>query len=162
MRVLMTAVLALGGALLFQRLGVPAGALIGAMASVAAFNLLVKEVPSVPSSVKFLAFAAIGWAIGSQFTVASMQAVKDAAWPILASVLILIVLGGAIAWLLWWAGGIDPLTAFLAACPGGLAQMVSVSSEMGANSIIVTAVHLVRLASVLFVAPVIARVLSGN
>jgi uncharacterized membrane protein AbrB (regulator of aidB expression) len=71
-------------------------------------------------------------------------------------------LGGAIAWLLWWAGGIDPVTAFLAACPGGLAQMVSVSSEMGANSIIVTAVHLVRLASVLLVAPLIARVLSGN
>jgi hypothetical protein len=50
-------------------------------------------------------------------------------------------------------GHIDPCDRVLAACPGSLAQMVSVSSEMGANSIIVAAVHLVRLGSVLLVAP---------
>jgi uncharacterized protein len=162
MQAVMTAALALGGALVFQRLHVPAGALIGSMVSVATFNLLVREVASVPPSFKFLAFAVLGWAIGSQFTPASMGALREAALPILASVLILIVLGGAIAWLLWKAGNLDPVTAFLAACPGGLAQMVSVSSEVGANSVVVTAVHLVRLASVLLVAPLVARALPGG
>ena len=162
MQLLTTGLVALGGAFVFQRLHIPAGALIGAMVSVAAFNLLAKNVPSLPSVFKFLAFAAIGWTIGAQFTTQSMIALKAAVWPILLSVVILILLGGAIAWLLWWGAGIDPVTAFLSACPGGLAQMVSVSAEMGADSVVVTSVHLVRLASVLFVAPAVAKALAGG
>jgi uncharacterized protein len=155
----MSVVAALGGAFVFQRLGVPAGALVGAMVAVAVLNLTGGNASSLPSSVEFVTFALIGWSVGAQFSTESLAALQKAAWPIAASILILVVLGGAIAWILWQIADLDPITAFLAACPGGLAQMVAVSSDVGANSVVVAAVHLVRLAAVLLVAPLIVKTL---
>jgi membrane AbrB-like protein len=155
-------IVALVGGLLFERLHVPAGALLGAMVGVAALNLANFGVaPSGPGTLlRFAAFAIIGWELGARITPQTLDAVRKAALPIVVVVAGLMVASVVLAFVLH-RSGVDPVTAFLAASPGGLSQMVAISTDLGANVVVVSIVHLIRIIAVLVTAPLIARLLSG-
>jgi membrane AbrB-like protein len=86
--------------------------------------------------------------------------VRKAALPIVVVVAGLMVASVVLAFVLH-RSGVDPVTAFLAASPGGLSQMVAISTDLGANVVVVSIVHLIRIIAVLVTAPLIARLLSG-
>ncbi len=159
--VLRTIVAALAGGYLLERLHVPAGALIGAMAAVAAINLTGLDTAELPEWSRFLAFAAIGWALGQQFTRESLDTLRASLVPIAIVVGGLLLAGGLIT-LVLRAAGLDPATAFLAASPGGISQMAAISAAVGANAPIVVTAHLLRVITVVGTAPLIVRFLSGD
>lgn len=151
-----TAVAALAGALLFQQLNVPAGALLGSMVGVAALNLGLSTTVTVPSWASFAAYVVLGWSIGQGVTRKTVGSIADSFVPIMLTVVVLLTVGGLLAWALVSWGRFDPVTAYLAASPGALSQMVALSKEMGASSLIVVTVHTVRMLTVLVAAPLIA------
>lgn len=157
MHFVQTAGAALIGAAALEMLKVPAGALIGAMIAVAAVNLVGWTTLELPPPVRFLAFAALGWSIGSAVTRESVQALRQFAVPLLVTVVALMLVGGLIAVALVALGLTDSITAFLASSPGGLSQMAALADAHGADAPLVAAVHTFRVVAVILVAPIIAR-----
>jgi membrane AbrB-like protein len=151
---------ALAGALLFERLKVPAGALIGAMVGVAAVNLMGLGTVTAPGWLRFAALASIGWVLGQQFDTDTLRTVRSALLPTLLVVTALMGTGLLLAWLLGLMG-FDAPTAFLAASPGGISQMAIISAEVGADPVVVATVHLVRITAVLLSAPFLVRLFEG-
>jgi membrane AbrB-like protein len=158
MEVLRTLIPALVGALLLDRLGVPAGALIGAMIGAAAVNFFGFEAAATPLWLRFAALAVIGWEIGRSITPDRLDAIRGALLPMVAVVIGLLVSGAAIAFVLT-RFGIDAPTAFLAASPGGVSQMGAISADVGADAALVVTVHLMRVITVVMTAPFIVRLL---
>lgn len=154
-----TLLAALVGGFVFDRLRIPAGALIGSMVAVAAVNLAGSETVGAGPVLRFVAFAILGWEIGSQVTRETMTAVRTAIVPVLVVVVGLLAAGALFGWVLHRAG-LDPVTAFLASSPGALSQMVALSTAFGANAVLVSVVHLIRILVVILAAPVVARLLA--
>jgi len=159
MPILITLSAALTGALLFEKLRIPAGALIGAMVAVAALRLADLPATDLPALGRFLAFAALGWAIGEGVTRDVLRTLVGAAVPVLATVLALVLFGAFVAWVLVRLGVLDPATAFLVASPGALSQMAAMSDAVGANTPVVVTVHVVRIVTIIALAPVVVRLL---
>ena len=144
----------------FDRLGVPAGALIGAMLGVAAVNLSGAAAVGPGPTLRFVAFVVIGWELGSQVTQSTLEEVRAAAAPITVVVIGLLVAAGLLGIVLHRAG-LDPVTAFLASSPGGITQMAALSTELDGNGVVVSVVHLIRVLAVVLSAPIVARLLAS-
>lgn len=151
-----TAAAALVGALVFEQLNIPAGALLGSMVGVAALNLGMSSSVNVPAGASFAAYVVLGWSIGQGVTRTTIGSIADSFLPIVSTVVVLLLVGGLLAWALVSWGGFDAVTAYLAASPGALSHMVALSKETGANSLVVVTVHTVRMITVLVAAPLIA------
>ncbi|WP_052668774.1 AbrB family transcriptional regulator [Nitriliruptor alkaliphilus] len=162
MTLLTTVAAAVAGAALFEAARVPAGALVGAMVAVAVVNLAGTATSELPSWARFAAFAAIGWAIGHGLDRTAVRAVRDHVGVIVATVLVLLVVGAVIAVVLVRLSLTDPATAFLATSPGGLSQMTALSVAAGADATLVTTLHLVRVVVVVAVTPWIVRLLPAG
>jgi len=162
MSILMTAVAALAGGALFERLNVPAGALVGSMVAVAAVNVAGPKMEELPGSLEFLAFVALGWAIGDGVTRQTLSELWESAFPLVFIVLTLLAVGGLLAFIAVQVGWMDSTTAFLAASPGALSQMSALATALDANAPLVAAVHTVRVVAIVLVAPIVARVVAGG
>lgn len=149
---------ALAGAALFERLHVPAGALIGAMLAATALNLSGVATVPVPSWLRFTAYVTLGWLLGSQLTADTVGSLRQAVLPVAVIVVSLLLAGGLIAFGLRLMG-LDPATAFLAASPGGISQMAAISVDIGANAPLVVAAHVLRVMSVVLTTPLVIRLL---
>ena len=155
--ILQTAVIALAGAALFDRLGVPAGSLLGALVAVAAFNLLGRDAVAPPEAIQFLALGALGWGIGAGITPETLTTLRRAALPLTLMVVALLGFAGLLAFVVTRLGIMDGTTAFLAASPGALSQMSGLARAVGADAALVVAVHTTRVVALVIVAPVVAR-----
>ena len=67
---------------------------------------------------------------------------------------------GLLAWLFVAATDIDPLTAFLASCPGGMDSVAIISASMGGDVPLVMAVQTGRFIFVLLTGPALAAYLT--
>lgn len=162
MHLITTLAVALAGAALFELLRVPAGAIIGAMLAVTVFNLSNSVMAAtLPRPAQFAAFAAIGWLIGQGITKTVLHALASSAILVAVSVSVLVIFGGFLAIVLVRLG-VDPATAFLATSPGGLSQMSALSVAVGADSSLVTTMHIVRVVVVILVAPLVVSILPGG
>ena len=161
MNVAQSVLAGLAGALLLDRLNVPAGALIGAMAGAAVLNLFGGLAAPVHPGLRFAAYAVIGWVLGQQLKRDTLSLLRQAALPITVIVVSLLAAGALIA--IWLRGlGFDAATAYLAASPGGIAQMAVLSTEIGATGPVVITAHLIRITTVIITAPIIVRLLSQS
>ena len=160
MNIVTTALVAVAGGALFERLNVPAGALVGAMVATAAVNVAGTQVTLAPGWLRFAAFVALGWAIGEGVTRGKLAELGRSAAPLLLIVVALLVVGGLLAALAVALGWMDGTTAFLAASPGALSQMSALAAAMDANAPLVAAVHTVRVVAIVLVAPVVARLVA--
>lgn len=162
MNLVTTLVAALAGAALFEALRVPAGALIGAMVAVTLVNVTPVAMAELPGAAKFLSFAAIGWLIGQGITREVLRSLVSRAGLIGVAVGLLLLFGGAVAFVLVRLGLLDPATAFLATSPGGLSQMAALSAAVGADAALVATLHIVRVLAVIVLAPVVLKLLPGG
>ena len=153
-------VIAASAAYLLDWLNFPAGALIGAMVAIAGLKLSGVDVAGVPGTLRFVALIVIGWDLGTRFNKQLLEAVTSNLLPLVLVVAAFIIMGWVLAWSLWKLGLMDPATAVLATSPGGLVQMGALTSEMEANAALVVGVHLLRIVSVLFSAPLVSRLAS--
>ena len=163
MPTVVTITAALVGAFVFERLGVPAGSLLGGVAGVTAVNLAASFDPvALPSSARFLAFAALGWAIGEGVTSETLRELQSSIGVIAIVVVVLVVVGGVTAWALTTVGMTDANTAYLTTSPGALSQMAALSTDTGADSLLVTTTHTIRVITVVLVAPVVTQWLTSG
>ncbi len=100
MQAIQTVVVVGLGALIFERLKVPAGALIGGMVAAIALSLSPLEIQPMPGWFRFVAYAGLGWLLGEQFTRDTLSTLRDAFWPVVLVVGTLIVTGVVLTFLL--------------------------------------------------------------
>jgi membrane AbrB-like protein len=151
MTVATTLLAALAGAALATRLGIPSGALIGAMLAVGLLKITGVPTFDVPAAGRFAVYCAVGWLLGQTFTAESLRQLKAAAVPILACVALFVVFGLVLGWALWQFAGFDAHTAFLSTAPGAIVQIGVLSADSKANVPLVLTVHVLRITSVIIV-----------
>lgn len=158
MVIVRTVLAALVGAWIFERLEVPAGALIGAMVAVAAVNLFGSSTVPLPDWARFLSFAALGWLLGQAFTRETLLSLKESIVPV-AIIVVSLLTATVLITLVLRTLGVDLATAFLASSPGGISQMGAIAADLGANAPVVVTAHLVRVITVVVFAPLVAKLL---
>lgn len=153
-RALGRAVLALGigavSGLVAAGVGVPLPWMLGPMLGVAVAALLRAPIhPPVP--LRPVVIPAIGVMLGSSFTpeVVGMIPRWSASVALLAPFL---VAAGAVSWLIYRRiGGYDPVTAYFAAMPGGLNDMLVMGAEAGGDERRIALAHGLRIFCVIMV-----------
>ena len=129
--------------LLFSKLKVPAGYMIGAFVGVTAFNVITSLAwapPNTRTAVQVIAGAFVGCSM-ERSDVARLKHIGQPVLFMLASFLIFnIVLG----FVLWAISSLDLVTALMCAVPGGINDTPIVAADMGANAPVVTVMQLIR------------------
>lgn len=149
-----------GGALLWSA-GVPLAWLLGAMFATAAATLAGLPV-AVPPTLRSGVIAALGMLIGAGF----QRERFDAIWLWLPSATLLapyvVLVGASSFWYLRRIARIPPHTAFFAAAPGGLSEMVLLSHREGADMRTVALVHAMRVLTIVAVSPLLVSALGAH
>jgi membrane AbrB-like protein len=140
------------GAILLSLLHVPAGALVGAMATVA-FASLIGRPTGMPAPLQTLLFMIVGVSVGAAATPDALASILK--WPIslvilLASTAVMYVVG---YWVFRRFGGCDPVTAFFAAAPGALSSVIILAESEGAVMSRVAAAQALRVACITAASP---------
>ena len=152
MQLLITLAIAVVGGLLAKKCRVPAGAMIGAMIAVAAFNIITGEA-FLPSEVKVIVQIIAGIFIGVGVRKKDVLALKRMLLPAVIAVAAVILLTFVMGMLLFYFTDFDLVTALFSCAPGGLVDITLISYDMGADTSIVSVLQLVRLMSVMALFP---------
>jgi uncharacterized protein len=154
--------LAVGGAHLGSWLRIPAGALLVPMGAF----ILLQDTAYAPLELHplmlALAYAVIGWTIGTRFDRQVLALCLGSLPMVLGSILTLMLMCAAVgAALVQWAG-IDPLTAYLATSPGGADVVAIIAASAPVDLAFVVSMQVLRLLLVLATGPLVARLLSRS
>jgi membrane AbrB-like protein len=106
------------------------------------------------------AYLVMGLQIGGRFRPSTLAAIKDILLPVCGTTLLLLAGSFLLAWILTREMGLDPVSAYLAATPGGLDSVAAVAAELQGDTAVILTVHLVRLLCVLIVGPWLVRACS--
>jgi membrane AbrB-like protein len=147
------------GAGVLTALGVPAGGIIGAVLGSAAVSGA-RGVPLSPKPVRVVGLVLLGAAAGLRLDATTLGHLRSVALPLALAVLALLLAQGLLALVLCRWFRLDPVTALLAAAPGGVSEIASIADEVGARVGVVTAIHVVRVVVVvLAVLPLLMHLL---
>jgi membrane AbrB-like protein len=151
---------ALVGAMVGVRLRLPAGALLVPMVAGIALQDFGGVPIELPPLALAVAYAFVGWVIGSRFNREVLVATVRSAPKVLLSIFTLIVLCGCFgAALSYWAH-VDPLTAYLATSPGGADTVAIIAASTPVDVPFVMTMQVLRMLFVMATGPAIARMLS--
>ena len=145
-----------GGALGFG-LSIPAGGLLIPMAIGALLEGFGWVAITLPPWLLAVCYAFLGWSIGLGFTRAILIHASRALPQVLLSIFFTMGVCAVLAVVLVYAAGIDPLTAYLATCPGGVDSVAIISAASNVDLSFVMALQTVRLLMVLIAGPPLAR-----
>ncbi|MDX1808224.1 MAG: AbrB family transcriptional regulator [Sulfurospirillaceae bacterium] len=157
-KVLLTLFIALIGAVIFEYFKLPLPWLIGPIVII---SIVVKLFPTLPMEEPKIfsspAKAILGLTIGSAFVPAILNHLGSymISLCIVVPFILVIAVGGTFYY--WKFLGLDRMTAFFSAMPGGILVMVSIGEEMGANVYKVTLMQATRLLLVIFSLPLIIK-----
>jgi hypothetical protein len=153
-RVVLALLIGLVGGAAFAYADLPLPWMLGAMAASMAASLAGVEI-ALPQRLRRPMIAVVGVALGSAFTPDRLQGF--AAWlPSLSVLPIYVAIIGCIILLyLRRFSCFDSRTAFFAATPGGLSEMVILSDQLGADMRNVALFHSARLMLIVFTIPLI-------
>jgi len=154
-QVLFTLVIALAGGSLFWYLGIPAGAMVGAMFFVAGASLLGVSIKTPPPFVFVLIHIGIGIQVSSSISSKTVEALMSGKLflPILIVTLIIFLSSFFIAYLISKWVKWDFSTCFLAAAPAGFTVMTALAVDFNKNPLNVSMLHLCRLLAVKTIIP---------
>lgn len=152
MELIFTLLVAVAGGLLAKRFKVPAGAMIGAMAAVAALNIATGQA-FLPTEVKVVVQIIAGLFIGVGIRKQDVLALRRVLVPAVLAVAAVILLTLGMGFLLWRLTPYDLVTSLFSCAPGGLVDMTLISYDMGADTSVVSVLQLVRLMSVMALFP---------
>lgn len=151
------------GAVIADWLGIPAGLYIGPLLSVAALKLLHPRLGKAPTAFKLVGSTLLGTAVGSTFNRPLLERMGSLLLPTIGATLAIIAISIVLGWVLSRLTGLDLGTALFSLTPGGVAEMVAAAQDTKADITAVTTLQLVRLSSVLLLAPaIIAWLFSGG
>lgn len=155
------AIAAIGG-VIGIRLRVPAGGMLIPMLIGAVCEAVGLVVITLPQWLLALSYAFLGWSVGLGFTRDILIHATRAFPQIMFAIFAIIGTCGAFAFLLVKAAGVDPMTAYLATCPGGVNSIAIISASSHADLSFVMTMQTLRLVIVLVAGPSIARFISKN
>ncbi len=152
-----TLLLAGVGSTVAQRLKLPGGALLlplflGSYLQAEGLMTIV-----LPPWVLVPTYTVIGWSVGLRFTRPALSQAARALPSMIMSIICLIAICGAIAFVLTHVSHIDPLTAYLATSPGGLDSVAIIATSSGVNIPFVMAFQTARLLIVVVTGPMLAQ-----
>ena len=140
---------------------VPAAPLAGALLGASLVSMSGQiEIAEWPVGTKTILEIGIGTVIGTGLTRTSLEQLQSLWQPALVITISLVLTGIAIG--LWSSRllGIDPVISLLGAAPGGISGMSLGGEEFGVGAA-VAILHAIRLISVLFIIPIIVRLLGA-
>jgi uncharacterized protein len=148
------------GGILGHRLRIPSGAFTGAMVGVGtALGFLGFPKVSVPPVAGQSLQVMVGVIVGLRITGESLRSGARSLLPAVVVAAVFLASGFAAATAAVSLTGLSPTTALFAAAPGGITEMASVGTSLGADGPAVAAIHLSRLLLVLLAANlVLARI----
>lgn len=155
-KIFVTMLVAVAGGLLGYRLKLPAGALIGSMLAVAAYNLI-SERAHVPHGVRVGIQIMAGAIIGMRVNREALLTLKTLLLPALVIVLSVLVINFAVGFLLYRLTRLDLATCLFGSAPGGVVEMTLAAEALGADPAKVAVMQLLRLFSVLSFMPFLLR-----
>ena len=132
----------------------PAGGIIGALVCSAAFRLLTdrpEPVGKFQLGVQAIIGVVIGLGVSGNFLGQILQVAGAGALIISTQMVLWLVM----SWLLVRFFKYDLPTATLAPSPGAISAVISTADEAGADPVVVTFIHLVRLNAVIIVVPLL-------
>ena len=145
-----------------RRLRLPAAPLFGPMVLSAAVHLAGITASAPPSPIVALAQIVVGGAVGCRFAGIPLgQIWRDLQFG-LGSAAGMIALTVALAAATSALTGTEPFAMALALAPGGLAEMSLIALALGADSVFVSAMHILRIAIIVTLAPLAARLMPGR
>jgi membrane AbrB-like protein len=119
--------------------------------------------PRLPSAVRIVGQVLLGVLAGARLDERSLHTLLAALAPVALAVVVLTGASLLLARYLFSRHGVDPLTAVMAATPGGISELAAVAEERGAAMHVVLAIHLLRvLLVVLVVLPIAVLVVGGT
>jgi uncharacterized protein len=145
-----------GGALGFG-LKIPAGGLLIPMLIGAVLEGLSLVTITLPRWLLAMSYAFLGWSVGLGFTRDILIHASRVLPQILLSICGIIGICAVFAFVLVKAAGIDPMTAYLATCPGGVDSIAIIGASSNADLSFVMTLQTLRLLVVLIAGPAIAR-----
>lgn len=149
-----TVLVAGGTGWLFSLTGLPLGWLMGSMLAVAAASLL-KLPAEQPKALMPYVRASVGTMLGASVTAGLLLSFPQW-WTSLAFLLIVLLFSGAINfWLLNRIFRFEKPAAVLCAMPGGIAEMIFLSEQAGADQARVAIIHALRIALSILILPLL-------
>lgn len=148
--VLMTMALATAGGLLFYKLGVPAGLLVGATVFIATASIAGVQVSRLSPRLFDLLLVVVGITIADNISFETISTMGEINFliPILIATAIIFTTSFFVSWIIFRLTGWDYPTCFLAAAPGGFTMMVALAVKHGLDPLKVSMLHLCRLLSI--------------
>lgn len=150
------------GALIAQRLGLPGGATVGAMISTGVYRLAGGEAEAWRRRYGRLGRLLLGAVVGSAFGPDVIASIQTALLPMIVIIGVLVGAGLGLGWLLSRFTRLDVPTALMAASPGGLPAMASMSEELDVGAVVVASIHFVRLTTILLLVPLLVPLLGAG
>ncbi|MBQ9300570.1 MAG: AbrB family transcriptional regulator [Clostridia bacterium] len=141
--IIMLLIAAVGG-ILFDKLKMPMGLLVGAMLFVALYNVFTSSA-SYPPALKLLMQILIGACIGCKIGKKQLLQLKKAIFPTIAVCVFTTVFTLLFGYMVYRFTDFDLPTAFFSIAPGGAADMAIISAEYGANEAYVSIINTLRL-----------------
>lgn len=133
-----------------------AGPMVIAMVLGTVANNTLTEIQT-PQWLLLFSYIAIGWQIGLRFTREIIVYALKTLPAIMSSIILLLLFCGFVAALMVVFGGISPLTAYLAASPGGADSIAIIAAAADVDMAFVMSVQMTRFAAILFIAPFISK-----
>ena len=154
------------GAVALTLLQMPAGALIGAVLGAMTVNKLTDEVVrrrrpvaspaerirGLPGWLRVAGQVLLGVMAGARLSAETLRLLAVSALPVVLSVVVLLGLTMLLARYLIRSHGVDPLTAVMAAAPGGVSELAITAQRRGAVMHVVLSIHLLRVLVVVLIA----------
>lgn len=145
--------------LVFWRLGLPGGPVVGAMIGTAAYQLFAPVKAITPNGMDLLVQLAAGILIGLSFNRELLHIAQQALPWAVGAALALIGLGAGLAWILDRYTGIGLVTALFGLAPGGVTGMGVLAQAEGGKPALVGVFHTVRILLTYLLVPLLGRLL---
>lgn len=129
--------------LLFKRLKVPAGYLIGAFAGVAVLSMAT-GLAWLPSGTRTAVQIVAGAFVGCSLERSDLARMRGFVRPVLVMLASFLVLNLALGFAIWAVSPLDLVTSLMCAVPGGINDTPIVAADMGADAPAVTIMQLIR------------------
>jgi membrane AbrB-like protein len=148
-----------GGWLAFQ-MRLPLAWMIGAMSATTAAAALGAPI-AMPITFRQIMVAVLGVMLGSSFSPEMLAHLGE--WAVSLSTLVLYGMAAGGAGLIYFrrVWGYDAVTAYFAAMPGGLSEMILVGAEMGGDARVISLTHAARVMLVVLALPFAFQLLIG-
>ena len=153
-RLVLTLLIGCVGGFIALRLKIPAGGLVGAMFSVAIFNVFTGYAV-FPWYTRVMTQAIAGAFFAVPLTLAKLKAMYTVLKPAFIVVGGMLAFSVTIGFLCLLSSPIDPVTAFFSTAPGGITDIVLISADLGANLLQVSVIHSMRIFLVLSIFPIV-------